>query len=619
MFPRFGLLFAAALALLPVLAVAQPAITNGSFDTPNVGPCPNFQFKPTGAAWVFSTANDAGITTGGCGQKYTAPALPSGATQAGFIQTAGPNAGTISQTVSGFVAGQNYTITFYAAGRPAGAGCFDNCTELNFSVLVGQTDVLDVVNPPTNAFQQYTTKPFTASGDVTITFEATNPTSTDETSFITLVSIQGGSGPPPPAEPVIANPAFGTPSVGSCPSFQFNPTGATWVFTTQSDAGITTGGCGGNYHAPALPSGATQAGFIQTDPYGNDPQDAGTISQTVSGFAAGHNYTISFYAAGRAVNAGCTSNDPCTELNFSVFVNRTDVLDVVNPPTNSFQQYTTDPFTASGDVTITFAATSLPSIDSTSFITLVTLQDLGGGGAAPAPSFHASGVVNGASFASGGIVPGEIATVFGTNLTNNIGINLTSGLPLVTNFLNASVLVDGKPAPLFAVDNVGGQQQINFQVPWEVSGEKTANVAVSLGDNTSPTVSVPVLEAQPGIISYAAPGGTFGVILHADYQLADVNHPVNPGEVVLIYCTGLGEVNSPPGDGAASNGQTTVVQPSVTIGGTNAPVQFSGLAADFVGLYQVNVQVPSGLASGNRTVVMISSGVSSSPVLLPVQ
>jgi hypothetical protein len=212
--PKIWIAFTAALALLPVLAVAQPAITNGSFDTPNVGPCPNFQFKPTGAAWVFSTANDAGITTGGCGQKYTAPALPSGATQAGFIQTAGPNAGTISQTVSGFVAGQNYTITFYAAGRPAGAGCFDNCTELNFSVLVGQTDVLDVVNPPTNAFQQYTTKPFTASGDVTITFEATNPTSTDETSFITLVSIQGGSGPPPPAEPVIANPAFGTPSVG---------------------------------------------------------------------------------------------------------------------------------------------------------------------------------------------------------------------------------------------------------------------------------------------------------------------------------------------------------------------------------------------------------------------
>jgi hypothetical protein len=274
---------------------------------------------------------------------YTAPAMPPGATQAGFIQTTGPNAGTISQTASGFLAGQNYTITFYAAGRPAGAGCFDNCTELNFSVLVGQTDVLDVVNPPTNAFQQYTTKPFTASGDVTITFQATNPTSTDETSFITLVSIQGGSGTPPPAGPVIQNPAFAAPSVGSCPNFQFDPAGATWVFTTSNDAGITTGGCGGLYHAPALPSGATQAGFIQSN-----LNVTGSVSQTVSGFVEGHSYTITFYAAGRPDGAGCADN--CTELNFSVFVNKTDVLDVVNPPTSAFQQYTTDPFTASGGV-----------------------------------------------------------------------------------------------------------------------------------------------------------------------------------------------------------------------------------------------------------------------------
>ena len=76
----------------------------------------------------------------------------------------------------------------------------------------------------------------------------------------------------------------------------------------------------------------------------------------------------------------------------------------------------------------------------------------------PAPSFDSSGVVNGASFASGGIVPGEIATIFGTNLTVASGINLTLGLPLVTSFLNGSVMVDGNPAPLFAIDSVNGQE-----------------------------------------------------------------------------------------------------------------------------------------------------------------
>jgi uncharacterized protein (TIGR03437 family) len=234
------------------------------------------------------------------------------------------------------------------------------------------------------------------------------------------------------------------------------------------------------------------------------------------------------------------------------------------------------------------------------------------------PSIAASGLVNGASFASGGIVPGEIATVFGTGLTSSSGINLTSGLPLVTNFLNTSVMVDGTVAPLFAIDNVNGQEQINFQVPWEVSQESTATISVTSGGASSSTVEVPVLAAQPGIINYSAAGGNFGVILHSDYQLADSAHPVNSGETVLIYCTGLGAVSPTPTDGTAATGQSTIATPKVTIGGVNAPVSFSGLAPDFVGLNQVNVQIPSGLKAGNQPVVMTSGGVSSNSVLVPV-
>jgi len=238
----------------------------------------------------------------------------------------------------------------------------------------------------------------------------------------------------------------------------------------------------------------------------------------------------------------------------------------------------------------------------------------------PPPSFDSSGVVNGASFASGGIVPGEIATIFGTNLTVASGVNLTLGLPLVTSFLKGSVMVDGNPAPLFAIDSVNGEEQINFQVPWEVDGESTANLAVTLGDVTSSTIAVPVLAAQPGIFSYSSGGATFAVTLHANYQLADSAHPVTTGETVLIYCTGLGDVNSTPGDGvAATTGQTTVAIPTVTIGGVNAPVSFSGLAPDFVGLNQVNVQIPGGLVSGNQPVIISSGGVSSASVLLPVE
>lgn len=235
----------------------------------------------------------------------------------------------------------------------------------------------------------------------------------------------------------------------------------------------------------------------------------------------------------------------------------------------------------------------------------------------PVPSI--ASVTNGASFASGSITPGEIATLFGGNLTSATGINLTSSLPLPTQFLDVGVSVNGTLAPLFAIDNVNGQQQINFQVPWEAGNKSTATIEVLHNGIASESLVVPVVHSQPGIINYNLNGAAFGVILHADYQLADAAHPVKAGETVLIYCTGLGAVNSPPASGAAASGQTTVAAATVKIGGISGTVPFSGLAPDFVGLNQVNVVIPQGVKSGNQPVVLTIGGASSPPVVVPVQ
>jgi uncharacterized protein (TIGR03437 family) len=59
--------------------------------------------------------------------------------------------------------------------------------------------------------------------------------------------------------------------------------------------------------------------------------------------------------------------------------------------------------------------------------------------------------------------------------------------------------------------------------------------------------------------------------------------------------------------------------PAVTMDGTKAIVSFSGLAPGFVGLYQINAEVPATLKAGNQAVIVELSGVSSNSVLLPVQ
>ncbi len=238
-----------------------------------------------------------------------------------------------------------------------------------------------------------------------------------------------------------------------------------------------------------------------------------------------------------------------------------------------------------------------------------------------APAIKTNGLVNGASFVSGGLVPGEIATIFGTNLTTALGINLAGALPLATKLQNVQVMVNGTAAPLFAVDNVNGLQQVNFQVPYEVAGLGTT-ATVQVVNNGSPgnTITVPVIAAQPGIFTYTVGPTTFGAILHANYQLANTSNPAVAGETVQIFCTGLGAVTPTPVDGVGAVGSSmTVATTTVTIGGVDAPVAYAGLAPGFVGEYQVNAQVPSGLPTGNQPVIVTVGGTASSIALLPIQ
>jgi uncharacterized protein (TIGR03437 family) len=187
--------------------------------------------------------------------------------------------------------------------------------------------------------------------------------------------------------------------------------------------------------------------------------------------------------------------------------------------------------------------------------------------------------------------------------------------------LNVQVLVNGTAAPIFAVDNVNGLQQINFQVPTGVANGPTATVQVVDNGAAGNTLTVPVIAAQPGIFTYNVGGSNFGAILHPNSpQLADTGHPASAGETVVIFCTGLGAVAPAPLDGSPAPGAAqTLVPATVTIGGAPAPVAYAGLAPGFVGLYQINAQVPSGLPPGNQAVVITMNGIQSSIALLPVK
>ncbi len=82
------------------------------------------------------------------------------------------------------------------------------------------------------------------------------------------------------------------------------------------------------------------------------------------------------------------------------------------------------------------------------------------------------------------------------------------------------------------------------------------------------------------------------------------------------------KINNPPATGAAApdGSSTTTTAPTVTIGGVAANVTFSGLAPGFVGLYQVNVEIPMGAPTGDAiNLVLTIGGATANTVTIAVQ
>ena len=233
-------------------------------------------------------------------------------------------------------------------------------------------------------------------------------------------------------------------------------------------------------------------------------------------------------------------------------------------------------------------------------------------------------VVNGASFRpatdpNGAIAPGTIVAIFGTDLAGDTQV--ATAVPLPTTLGDTSVTFNNIPAPLFFVSGT----QINAQVPFELmAGAGSVTVQVKRGSETSEAQPIGIAAVSPGVFSLNQQGTGPGAILHADTFLpVTESDPVRPGEFLLIFCTGLGLVmpEVPSGDVAPSTEPLarTLSTPLVNIGGLPAQVSFSGLAPGFVGLYQVNVQVPAGVPAGTQEVEIIVDSVPGNTITIDVQ
>jgi uncharacterized protein (TIGR03437 family) len=240
-----------------------------------------------------------------------------------------------------------------------------------------------------------------------------------------------------------------------------------------------------------------------------------------------------------------------------------------------------------------------------------------------APAASAGGVVNNGTFGSGEpLAQGDIAAVFGNQFTFDDPQSAAS-LPLQTTLDGVQVMVNGKAAPVYYTS----AGQVNFEVPIDAAtGDGT--VQVVRNGQAGNLIYVNINAQVPRFIVY---NGGYAIMTTPAGALTGIpGSPVKVGDTVVIYTLGLGPTSPVVPSGTASpTTKLAVVEGSTKVCfGVEDPFhqapcatpEFVGLTPNFVGLYQINVAIPSGIPSGNGTMALIVEGnISSTSVLLAVQ
>ena len=230
-----------------------------------------------------------------------------------------------------------------------------------------------------------------------------------------------------------------------------------------------------------------------------------------------------------------------------------------------------------------------------------------------APVLKQGGTFNGFNPQLGdALAPGTIVQINGTALA--AGTMQASSIPLPTNLNDTQVLIGGIPAPLFYVS----PGQVVAQVPLELNPNNQYQLIASANGALTSPITIQLAPVTPGFA--VNPDGSL-TAQHGDGSSVTSASPAQPGEEVVTYLLGLGNLTSPIADGAGAPLNplaVAAVTPVVTLNGTPATVAFAGLTPGLVGLYQVNFQVPQGTPNGNVMVALTQGAFTSNTAIMPV-
>ncbi len=530
-----------------------------------------------------------------------------------FTSINGSNSGAQTLSVSA-----NTTTSFVGTvSYASGSGSW-----LNVSPLSGVTPAnLNVsISPAGLAAGTYSaTISFNANGlvqtvPVTLTVSTSGGGNTGNLTVTpTSLAFTAQQGSSPGAQSLSINSASGTAGVG----FTVQVTsGSTWLVTSANANNTTPSTLTVSVNSTSLAAG-TYSGNIQILPTGGNTVNI-PVSLTVSAPAAisATPTTLTFnYRAGDSAPASQPVAVAGSGLAFTATASSTGNWLVASPASGTAPATVNVSINTTGLATGTYTGTVLVAGSggaSGSTTVTVTLNVT-----APLPTI--TKVTNAASYATAGVAPGEIITLFASDPAHPIGPATPVGLTLDSNG-NVSTSIGGVGVTVggFACPMIyASASQVSAVVPYEIKQFLNANVVVKFLGQSSNGVGVNVVTTAPGLFTANASGTGPGAIANSDGSTNSPSNPAARGGIVVVYLTGEGET-SPAG---VTGKVTTVAAPpqpltpapllpiSITVGGQGANYTFAGEAPGFVsGVLQLNVVVPTNITAGDQPIVVTIGG-----------
>jgi len=193
--------------------------------------------------------------------------------------------------------------------------------------------------------------------------------------------------------------------------------------------------------------------------------------------------------------------------------------------------------------------------------------------------------------------PLGFATIFGVDFAATEFF--ASGLPLPYELGGVEITVDGIPAAIQYVSPT----QINFQIPGGVTIGGTVQVVVIRDGLPGDAFELPIAADAFGVFSFVRAPGTPDqsvdpIIVDAEGAILSPDNSAGPGDILVVYGTGVSSLNNAPGDAEASPSDppsTCAATPTVTVrtDRAEAPVDvlYCGLTANLVSLVQLNLRL----------------------------